>query len=142
MAKKRAARKSNRVPVGGARSKLTIPDGLKEEGFTYRWVNDEGGNVQAHMDAGYEFVEDPNIEVGQESIERGRPTSATVSVQVGQTRYSSNGTSYLMRQPLEYYNEDQDEKQQNIDEIERTMFEANTGQGQYVSEYNRRRGNL
>jgi hypothetical protein len=142
MAKKRAARKSNRTPVGGARSKLTVPESIKDEGFHYHWVNDEGGNIRQHLDAGYEFVEDPDIEVGQESIERGRPTTATVSVEVGRTRYSSNGTAYLMRQPLEYYNEDQQEKQSELDEVEETMFKANSDQGQYVKEYDRRRGDL
>lgn len=142
MAKKRAARTSNRTPVGGARSKLSVPDSVKEEGFHYHWVNDEGANISQHIDAGYEFVEDPNIQVGEESLERGRPTSATVSVEVGRTRYSSNGTAYLMRQPMEYYHEDQSAKQEELDAQEESMFKANTDQGQYVKEYDRRRGDL
>ncbi len=142
MAKKRASRKSNRIPVGGARSKLSIPDSMKEEGFHYHFVNDEGGNIQEHIDAGYEFVEHPDMVVGEEHVDKGRPTESTVSVHVGQTRYSSNGTAYLMRQPLEYYNEDQAEKQRELDAQEESMFRPNSDQGQYVSEHTRNRGSL
>lgn len=140
MAKKRAAkrstRQSNRVPVGGQRQRMTVHD--KEDGYVYRWVNDDPGRLQRYLDAGYEFVES-DTGVGEDQQDHGQPVDSTVSMQVGRTRYATNGQAYLMRIRQEYYDEDQEAKREHVRETERSMFRADPNMGQYVKEQERNR---
>lgn len=124
----RAGRESNRVPVGGNRSKLTIPDRIKDPNFVYRWIVDEDGRFEVCKEAGYEVVEDPNVEVGEGSVDHARFPGNAVVKAVGRTRNSLNGTAVLMRIHKDYYNEDQQAKEDEIQETEQAMFRRNAGQ--------------
>lgn len=128
----RSTRQSNRVPVGGQRQRLSVED--KDENYVYRWVNDEAGNVDKYLQGGYEFVES-DTKVGEDQPDHGQPVDKTVSTSVGRTRYSTNGTAYLMRIRREYYDEDQEEKRKERRETKRAMFSANPEMGQYVKEH-------
>lgn len=133
--KKRAARKSNRVPAGGPRQRLSVGDEYKDENYVYRWVNDESGNVQRYLDGGYELVENADMQVGDGDQDGGSPVDSTVSSHVGRTRYSTNGTAYLMRIRREYYEEDQEEKRRDRLETKKAMFQADPDMGQFVREH-------
>lgn len=132
--KKRSARQSNRVPAGGQRQRLTVGEDYKDENYVYRWVNDEAGNIDRYLQGGYEFVES-DAQVGEDQQDHGQPVDRTVSSQVGRTRYSTNGTAYLMRIRREYYDEDQEEKRRDRLETKKAMFQADPEMGQFVREH-------
>jgi len=98
----RKKRASKRVPVGGNRLKLNVPEHLKNPEFVYRWVNDTGVNMQRYLDAGYEVVEDENMEVGEGSVESTRLPGKAVTKSVGRTREESNTVAVLMRIHKDY----------------------------------------
>lgn len=135
--KARSERKFDRVPVGGHRQRLTISDDLKDPNYVYRFVSDEPGNIDRYQRAGYEFVEDPNIEVGDDGMDpdHGQPIDRTISVAAGRTRTQLNGRLYLMRIRKEYYEEDMEAKRAERDETKRAMFRADPSLGQYVKEF-------
>lgn len=131
---KRTTRKSTRVPVGGQRQRMQVAE--KEDGYVYRWVNDTPGNVQRFLDGGYEIVEsDTQVGEAEADGDHGQPVDRSVSMQVGRTRTSLNGTAYLMRIRKEYFDEDQKEKQKDRLETKRAMFKADPQMGQYVKEH-------
>lgn len=138
--KKRASRKSNRTPVGGNREKLAVPESLKNPSFEYRWVNDVPGNLRRYKDAGYEVVEDPDMVVGEDSVDHSRYGVSAVVKSVGSTRESKDTTAVLMRIHKDYYKEDQQAKMDELDEVEQSMYQRNAGQeGFYEKEHERSR---
>lgn len=133
---KRQARQSTRVPAGGQRQRLAIGDEYKDENYVYRWVNDEAGNIDRYRQGGYDFVESTESPViGEDQQDHGQPVDSTVSMHVGRTRYSTNGTAYLMRIRREYYDEDQEEKRKDRLETKKAMFQADPDMGQFVREH-------
>ena len=111
--KSRKVNKTKRIPVSGHRDILTVHG--KEDGYVYRWVNDENGRIDRLKAAGYELV-DHDVDVGQRTVDTSKGTSSVVSKYVGQ-----GVTSYLMRTKAEYYEEDQAAKNKAIDESEADM---------------------
>lgn len=109
-----------RVPVSGNRNVLTV-DG-KEDGFFYRWVLDAGDRVSRFKRAGYEPV--------THEVEVGDARAATVNQLGSVVEASAGGGSklVLMRIPLEYYNEDQKAKMDEVDALEASMGKNVDGQ--------------
>lgn len=86
-----------------------------DENYHYRLVNDEGDNLESFLDAGYEFVED---------LARGGVKDAADSSQLGKYACQNVGNgvkAYYMRVPNEIYAKDQQEKQAEIDEVEKLI---------------------
>lgn len=112
---KRNTERPTRVPVSGeARNVLTISD--EDENFIYRWVNDMKGGmrIRKFLAAGYDFVQDPAITVGDgEEVGVISGMGSSIQREVGE-----GVMSYLMRIPHEYYNEDQAAKVARNSEIE------------------------
>jgi hypothetical protein len=104
--------RNKRKPFGGARLKLNVETQL--EGYHYRWVNDEPGRIAGALAGDYTFAE-PS-EVGREESEDSR-----VKELVGTNKDGSSLYAFLMRIPLEYYYEDQKEKQSYLDDIDRAI---------------------
>lgn len=131
---RKSGRESERIPVGGQRQRMTV--GEKDDGYVYRWVNDNPGNIERYLAGGYEFVEH-DTQVGDQPSDgdHGQPVDKTVSMQVGRTRTSVNGTAYLMRIRREYFDEDQEAKREDRLETTKSMFRANPEAGQYVKEH-------
>jgi len=109
-----------RVPMGGRRTKLQLSEedakGLKENGWTPRWVNDKDGRIQQAQAGGYVFVtpeEAPSI--GQFSLTKGSDDlNGKVSLTVSKGDQVITGV--LMKLQTKYYLEDQISKEQaNID---------------------------
>lgn len=99
--------------------------GDKDPNYVYRFVNDTGSRVANFQSAGYEFVEDPSLVVGDSRVFD--PSDVGSSKRVT----SNDGTvSYLMRIKKEYYEEDQAAKAAQINETERAMKQEAT-QGTY-----------
>lgn len=109
-----------RLPITGLRNKLTVEG--KEPGFHYAWIRDDFiGRAER---AWYEYVtHDVIVGDGQMTAIGGK-----ISIPGG------NGvTLFLMRVPEEYYQQDMDEQQKDIEAKEADMYRnLNSGKdGQY-----------
>lgn len=101
--------------------------GDKDENYHYRFVNDTGSRIHNFKQAGYEFVADTDIAVGDSRVIDASEFGSTKRV------ISNDGTtSYLMRIKKEFYNEDQAAKAEFISEQEAAMKTEAT-QGYYGS---------
>jgi hypothetical protein len=99
--------------------------GEKDPNYHYRFVNDTGSRVVNFQQAGYEFVTDTDLSVGDNRVSDPSSNSANKRV------VSNDGTtSYLMRIKNEFYVEDQAAKMEALDEQEHAMTE-NASQGMY-----------
>ncbi len=118
---KRVARKS--LFQRGPQSIL----GEKDPNYVYRFVNDTGSRVANFQSAGYEFVEDKDLVVGDSRVFDPSDVGSAKRVT------SNDGTtSYLMRIKKEYYEEDQAAKAALINETEQAM-KRDASQGMYGS---------
>lgn len=104
--------RESRVPVSGPRDILTVTN--KDPNFEYRWVKDMPGRVQRFLDAGYSIVVH-ETQVGQRAVDTGSRLGSAV------TRLDGPQTLVLMRISKEWYNEDQDAKQRELDSLEDSL---------------------
>ena len=99
--------------------------GEKDPNYVYRFVNDTGSRVANFQSAGYEFVEDKDLVVGDSRV------FDPSDIGSGKRVTSNDGTvSYLMRTKKEYYEEDQAAKAAQINETEQAMKQE-ASQGMY-----------
>lgn len=95
-----------RVPVYEAnRNKITV-NGLDNENFQYRWVNDVESRLQLFLDGGWEFCDKHGKSVGDGGIEASNGTGSALSKGMG-----GGVTAFLMRIPKEIWLEDQQRKE-------------------------------
>lgn len=118
-------RRPKRTPIG-RRNILTV--GNRDPKFEYRWVNDVDGRLQMFEDAGYEAVSDPT-EVGDPRAGDASQLGSTVRKPVGDGK-----SAVLMRIPKEFYQEDQDAKEQHLRAKEQALLQEAQGEGFYVSD--------
>lgn len=112
-----AAERKDRVPLGVARTKLTVP---QRAGYRRRWINDDGkGRLQAAANGGYTFVTDPDLKVGEDG--GGDKPDSRVSRIVGRTQEGKPMRAFLMEIPRELYKADQTSKQSALDEVDRAI---------------------
>ena len=98
------------------RGPQSVSGELDRANFEYRFVNDIGARISNFKQAGYEFVEDPDLQVGDSRVNDSSDIGSAKVVT------SNDGTkSYLMRIKKEWYNEDQAAKMAQIDELETQM---------------------
>jgi len=101
--------------------------GEKDPNFVYRFVNDLGSRISNFQSAGYEFVQDSDLVVGDSRIFDASDLGSAKSVT------SNDGTkSYLMRIKKEWYDEDQAAKAAQVEETEKAMKQS-ASQGMYGS---------
>ena len=119
VSKERVARKS--LLQRGPQSVI----GDKDPNYVYRFVNDVGSRIANFQSAGYEFVEDSSLVVGDSRV------SDPANIGTSKRVTSNDGTvSYLMRTKKEYYEEHQAAKAALVDETERAM-KQDASQGMY-----------
>lgn len=105
------SRQARRTPINGYKNIMTVKG--KEPGFEYRWVNDTDNRIEDFRENGWEVVSDNKIKVGDKRV--ASPTSEGTPV----TKAVGGGiTAFLMRIKSEWFKEDQDRKQIEIDAIE------------------------
>lgn len=122
-----------------ARSRMTKVDGFRSKlqakeipGFHLCWVNDDG-RVEAYLDRGYDFVENNEQGLSQSSGDTGN----RVRIMAGKTEAGIALYGYLMKIPLEWWEEDQAGERAVNDKIESTIkrggdSRANPQAKQYV----------
>lgn len=109
--------RSKRVPLGVARSKLSVSS---RPGFVRRWVNDTEGRLQMAQDGGYQFVENDSVkQIGDADVDNvNRDLGARVSRVVDKT---TGQRAYLMEIEEEFYKEDQRAKSAKVEETDRRI---------------------
>jgi hypothetical protein len=93
-----------RVPLGAPQNKMAAS---QRSGYSRRWINDEAGRLQEAEEGGYQFV--------KEGDANSTDTGTRKSLTVGKHEDGTPLRAYLMEIPLEFYEEDQVAKQQEID---------------------------
>lgn len=112
--------RSKRVPLGVARSKLSVPT---RPGYVRRWINDKDGRLQMAEQGGYSFVQDPSLQIGggadidSENRDLGARISRVVSQSTGQK-------AYLMEIKEDFYKEDQRAKVRKVEEVDKRIREG------------------
>ena len=111
--KKRDSKPRNRVPIS-IRNVLKWDD--QDPAYQYRWVNDNEDRIQRVKGAGWNLVESKDHAGGNRSTGDPSKLASYVEKSVG-----SGTKAVLMRIDKEDYQEDQKTKQDEVDEIERSM---------------------
>ena len=122
------AKRPRRSPVGGPGSRQRLGVVGKEEGYHYRWVNDEGSRIAEFEEYGYDVDRSKDINVSSiSSIKTGSAHSVVVDKKSGQK-------GVLMRQPIEFHEEDKGLKAKAIDKSEESMYrQLKSEDGRYGS---------
>lgn len=99
------AKRPKRASMFGTRLKMQLNHEELDESYHYAWINDTGDLIHQAKRSGYEHVTLDEVPTwGELSVDRGDPTSSIVQMPVG------HGTvAYLMKQPMEFYEEDRGE---------------------------------
>jgi len=112
------ARPRQRTPVSGTRDILTVVG--KNPEFYYRFIEDKddgGARIWKFKQAGYEFVNYDEVSgIGQDAVYNVENIGSVVAVPNG-----SGNFMFLMKLPMEYYEEDKAAKAAAIDESEASM---------------------
>lgn len=107
-------RQNRRTPVNGTRNRLTVRG--KDPAYEYRVVNDTDDRIQEMLDRGYEIVKDQNIQIGDKRVATPVAEGTPRKISVG------GGTqAYVMRIKKEFYQEDQQAKAEQVNELESSM---------------------
>jgi hypothetical protein len=117
-------KRPTRIPLHG-RDILTVRN--KNPDREYRWVNDIDDRLFRFSQAGWEFVTDKGLVVGDPTVNADKELGSVIVKSFGTTR------SYLMSTSKEWYEEDQAAKALAIKESERAMYDNlnNTSDGRY-----------
>lgn len=122
MAKPRQSDRKERIPLGGHRKKLSINTEMIPKNMARRWICDRPGRLQTVQNAGYTFVDDPNIKVG-EDVEDGKSgMSSHICRTVGTHEDGRPMTAYLMKQPRKYYEEDRKLYNEELDKTDEAIL--------------------
>ena len=118
------AERPKRVPMSGQRLRMSIGEEDKDPAFHYAWINDQKDLIFRAKRAGYEHVLMSEIPSwGTPDVDSAGGTASVISMPVG-----GKVNAFLMKQPMEYYEEDQQAKAQiNQDRIADLMKELNSG---------------
>jgi hypothetical protein len=109
------AKRPNRVPISGQRDLITV-DG-KDPDFEYRIVKEKPGRIDKFLNAGYEVVTH-EVEVGDKNASRDVSEGSPVKLNLGRGE-----VGYLMRVPREFYLEDQQAKEDELQAREADMLD-------------------
>lgn len=123
-APKNEANRSNRkerVPFGTPRGKLEVRG--KEPGYFYAWVNEE--TVDARLEEGFEFVTH-DCKVGWRNVSAARLDNGSMAIKLP---VGAGQTAFLMRQPLDYHEQDMAKYHKYVDSTEETLKRQSNSNG-------------
>lgn len=123
----RKQNRKQRVPLGSYRTKMGVPETALNQTHHLHWFNDRGGRLEAAEGAGYEYVtyeELGTATVGDRNVESDSSEIGNrVNKRVGTDEHGAPVIAYLMKQKLEWYNEDQQAKADEIDRMEQSIID-------------------
>jgi len=102
------SKRKERIPMGVRRQRLTLPE---RKGFHRHWFNDSPGRIEQALEAGYTPIIDESTR-----DEEGR--AQAVTARVGVAPDGSVLMAHAMEIPVEFYDQDQAEKQAPLDEFD------------------------
>lgn len=136
----RKAGKRQRVPFGGLQQKLQLSKedrkALDEAGFVPRVINDVDGRIEAAQAGGYEFVtpeEAPSW--GGSGVHEGNSDLNGKCSKVVSRGGEKVIRGYLMKIKKEFYDEDQEAKEQRNRAIDDAMRAGNPGGSSVENSY-------
>ena len=122
------AKRPRRHAVGGAagQSVLNVSGNLDTKNFNYRTVNDEGSRIEEMKTYGYDIVQDEDVSYNSSNqIKTGTAHSVVVDKRTGKK-------AILMRQPIEFHEEDKTLRAKAIAKSEESMLrKLKTEEGRY-----------
>ena len=120
--------RKERVILGSPRRKLEqMP---VNDGYSYRYFNDNGSRLQDAQAAGYEFVlKGDTLGNSEAGLEGQSGIDSRESKIVGRTETGEPLEAYLMRKPVDMHEADQAEKQKEIDRIEENINRSKVAGG-------------
>lgn len=135
-----APKKRVRIPFSGFSYKLEVAH--KDPGYFYYWQKDVGDNLERMLLAGYEFVTrrqagrelppeltNKDIYGGKESLDD------RLSVFGGRDEFGREYRLFLMRQPLEYHEEDEALARRRADAVDESIRRQNFGGSTIAQKY-------
>ena len=114
-----------RIPMAEARQILNVDD--VPDHLVARWVLDTKNRWQVFENAGYKYITDRGLAVGDRKVD-GSKAAGSVVCKVGN---STGEMLYLMAIDRTFYEEDQASKQARIDEIEEELYAQTSKEGHY-----------
>ena len=114
-----------RIPMAEARQILNVDD--VPDHLVARWVLDTKNRCQVFENAGYQYITDRGLAVGDRKVD-GSKAAGSVVCKVGN---STGEMLYLMAIDRTFYEEDQASKQARIDEIEEELYAQTSKEGHY-----------
>ena len=114
-----------RIPMAEARQILNVDD--VPDHLVARWVLDTKNRCQVFENAGYQYITDRGLAVGDRKVD-GSKAAGSVVCKVGN---STGEMLYLMDIDRTFYEEDQASKQARIDEIEEELYAQTSKEGHY-----------
>ncbi|MBT8449019.1 MAG: hypothetical protein KJO69_04985 [Gammaproteobacteria bacterium] len=107
--------RARRSSVNSGKDRLSVSGNL-DKNYHYHIANDEGSRIEELKSYGYEIAPDQNIGFQTKNkIESGSAHSVVVDRRTGKK-------GVLMRQPIEFHEEDKKAKAELIAEREKSMF--------------------
>lgn len=104
-----------RTPLG-PRNKLTVVG--KDPNYEYRIVNDKGDRIGQFQEAGWELVEASAVKVGDRRVDVASAEGSKAQISVGEGQ-----KAFVMRIKKEWYQDDQEAKQREVDYTEQSMYQ-------------------
>lgn len=124
-AKETRAQRPKRIPMSGSRMRMEVPEEYKDPNYHYAWINDQGELIPRALRALYEHVKVSECPVwGTSDVDSASSSDSNVCMGVGH-----GVTAYLMKLPMEYYEEDQAAQRKiNNDRTADLKRELNSGE--------------
>lgn len=111
-----AGGRRQRIPLGGTRLKLSVPERYKNPGSVLRWINDKPGRLEQAEEAGYEYVHDIPTGDVPGAVGQAAQTGSKVSRVVGKEDSGAPIKAYLMRLKKEWSEQDKETKREAIND--------------------------
>jgi hypothetical protein len=124
-----------RVPFSANRKRLQVDE--KFDGFVTRWFNDQDDRLTRALDAGYEFVDKADVkQVGDKDVSNGNTDlNSKVSRVVGRTAQSAPIRAYFMKIRKDWYDKDQDAKEQKNRLVDEAVRAGQAGGAAVENQY-------
>lgn len=122
-----------RGDIDGLGQKLAVnTENLDMQTYQYRFVNDDPTRIQKFTNLDWDFVpQDESAPVKDDNTDLG----SVVSVVVGKDDFGNPKRAYLMRKYRDWYDDDQKEKQDDLDEQLARMRRGETPKGEKQADY-------
>lgn len=103
----------------GLNLKLSVPDGLKDDDYEYRWINDDGNRIfERTKQDDWDHVTTKEITLDERDSGQG----TVIERVVGRGTDGKPLKAYLCKKRKDYVEQDRKAKQQQIDETEKAIL--------------------